>query len=140
MRPESNPTTIASQPPVRQDPPVQEEAVDSIYVAPNWKLVWWRFRKHKLAVASTFVVILIAIVAIAPGFFLPAQNRFLLLNEESGKWTPRGQQILDHTPMGIFGDPEDLIGTVFWLLSPSAKFVHGVVVPIDGGFSAYSGV
>jgi len=69
MRPESNLTTIASQPPVRQDPPVQEEAVDSIYVAPNWKLVWWRFRKHKLAVASTFVVILITIVAIAPGFF-----------------------------------------------------------------------
>jgi NAD(P)-dependent dehydrogenase (short-subunit alcohol dehydrogenase family) len=78
--------------------------------------------------------------AIAPGFFLTTQNRFLLLDETSGKWTPRGQQILDHTPMGIFGDPEDLIGTVFWLLSPSAKFVHGVVVPIDGGFSAYSGV
>jgi peptide/nickel transport system permease protein len=69
MSPESNPTTIASQPSVRQDPPVQEEAVDSIYVAPNWKLVWWRFKKHKLAVASSFVVILIAIVAIAPGFF-----------------------------------------------------------------------
>ena len=78
--------------------------------------------------------------ALAPGFFLTAQNRFLLLNEETGKWTPRGQQILDHTPMGHFGDPEDLIGTVFWLLSPSASFVHGVVVPIDGGFSAYSGV
>ncbi|MBN1581218.1 MAG: SDR family oxidoreductase [Anaerolineae bacterium] len=82
----------------------------------------------------------IRVNAIAPGFFLTTQNRFLLLDEESGKWTPRGQQILDHTPMGIFGDPEDLIGTVFWLLSPSAKFVHGVVVPIDGGFSAYSGV
>ena len=78
--------------------------------------------------------------ALAPGFFLTAQNRFLLLNEETGKWTPRGQQILDHTPMGEFGDPEDLIGTVFWLLSPSARFVHGIVVPIDGGFSAYSGV
>ena len=78
--------------------------------------------------------------ALAPGFFLTAQNRFLLLNEETGKWTPRGQQILDHTPMGEFGDPKDLIGTVFWLLSPSARFVHGVVVPIDGGFSAYSGV
>jgi NAD(P)-dependent dehydrogenase (short-subunit alcohol dehydrogenase family) len=78
--------------------------------------------------------------AIAPGFFLTAQNRFLLLNEETGKWTPRGQQILDHTPMGEFGAPEDLVGTVFWLLSPSARFVHGVVVPIDGGFSAYSGV
>jgi NAD(P)-dependent dehydrogenase (short-subunit alcohol dehydrogenase family) len=82
----------------------------------------------------------IRVNAIAPGFFLTTQNRFLLLDEDSGKWTPRGQQILDHTPMGIFGDPEDLIGTVFWLLSPSAKFVHGVVVPIDGGFSAYSGV
>ena len=78
--------------------------------------------------------------AIAPGFFLTAQNRFLLLDEASGNWTPRGQQILDHTPMGEFGKPEDLIGTVFWLLSPSARFVHGVVVPIDGGFSAYSGV
>jgi NAD(P)-dependent dehydrogenase (short-subunit alcohol dehydrogenase family) len=78
--------------------------------------------------------------AIAPGFFLTNQNRFLLLDEATGKWTARGQQILDHTPMGIFGEPEDLVGTVFWLLSPSARFIHGVVVPIDGGFSAYSGV
>jgi NAD(P)-dependent dehydrogenase (short-subunit alcohol dehydrogenase family) len=78
--------------------------------------------------------------AIAPGFFLTAQNRFLLLDEASGNWTPRGQQILDHTPMGEFGKPEDLVGTIFWLLSPSARFVHGIVVPIDGGFSAYSGV
>ena len=82
----------------------------------------------------------IRVNAIAPGFFLTAQNRFLLLDKETGKWTPRGQQILDHTPMGHFGDPEDLIGTVFWLLSPSARFVHGIVVPIDGGFSAYGGV
>ncbi len=82
----------------------------------------------------------IRVNAIAPGFFLTAQNRFLLLDEETGQWTPRGQQILDHTPMGVFGDPEDLIGTVFWLLSDSARFVHGVVVPIDGGFAAYSGV
>ena len=73
MSPETNPTPItpeiAIQPPAPQRPPVQEEEVDSIYVAPNWKLVWWRFRKHKLAVASTFVVILIALVAIMPGFF-----------------------------------------------------------------------
>ena len=62
------------------------------------------------------------------------------LDEETGRWTPRGQQILDHTPMGEFGNPKDLIGVVFWLLSPSARFVHGVVVPIDGRFSAYSGV
>jgi NAD(P)-dependent dehydrogenase (short-subunit alcohol dehydrogenase family) len=82
----------------------------------------------------------IRVNAIAPGFFLTEQNRFLLLDEASGKWTPRGQQILDHTPIGVFGKPEDLIGTVFWLLSPGAQFVHGVVVPIDGGFSAYSGV
>lgn len=82
----------------------------------------------------------IRVNAIAPGFFLTDQNRFLLLDEGSGKWTPRGQQILDHTPMGVFGKPEDLVGTVFWLLSPGAQFVHGVVVPIDGGFSAYSGV
>lgn len=70
---ETNPTMItpeiATQPPLPQGPPAQEEEVDSIYVAPNWKLVWWRFRKHKLAVASTFVVLLIALVAIMPGFF-----------------------------------------------------------------------
>jgi NAD(P)-dependent dehydrogenase (short-subunit alcohol dehydrogenase family) len=78
--------------------------------------------------------------ALAPGFFLTTQNKFLLQDAETGNWTPRGQQILDHTPMGHFGDPEDLVGVVFWLLSPSARFVHGIVVPIDGGFSAYSGV
>jgi NAD(P)-dependent dehydrogenase (short-subunit alcohol dehydrogenase family) len=78
--------------------------------------------------------------ALAPGFFLTTQNKFLLQDEATGNWTPRGQQILDHTPMGHFGDPEDLVGVVFWLLSPSARFVHGIVVPIDGGFSAYSGV
>ncbi len=73
MSPETNPTVtgpeIAIQPPLPQGRPTQEEEVDTIYVAPNWKLVWWRFKKHKLAVASSFVVILIAIVAIAPGFF-----------------------------------------------------------------------
>jgi len=82
----------------------------------------------------------IRVNALAPGFFLTTQNKFLLQDEATGKWTPRGQQILDHTPMGEFGAPEDLIGTVFWLLSPGARFVHGVVVPIDGGFAAYSGV
>ena len=78
--------------------------------------------------------------ALAPGFFLTTQNKFLLQDAETGNWTARGQQILDHTPMGHFGDPEDLVGVIFWLLSPSAQFVHGIVVPIDGGFSAYSGV
>jgi NAD(P)-dependent dehydrogenase (short-subunit alcohol dehydrogenase family) len=78
--------------------------------------------------------------ALAPGFFLTTQNKFLLQDEKTGDWTPRGRQILDHTPMGHFGNPEDLVGVIFWLLSPSARFVHGIVVPIDGGFSAYSGV
>lgn len=82
----------------------------------------------------------IRVNAIAPGFFLTEQNRFLLTDEGTGELTPRGRTIIDHTPMARFGDPEDLIGTVLWLLSPGAAFVHGVVVPVDGGFSAFSGV
>jgi len=78
--------------------------------------------------------------AIAPGFFLTEQNRFLLTDEETGKLTERGQAIIAHTPMARFGTPEDLVGTVLWLLSPASAFVTGVIVPIDGGFSAYSGV
>ena len=81
----------------------------------------------------------IRVNAIAPGFFLTAQNRFLL-KDESDELTPRGRQIIDHTPTGRFGVPEDLIGTVNWLLSEAAEFVTGIIVPIDGGFSAYSGV
>jgi NAD(P)-dependent dehydrogenase (short-subunit alcohol dehydrogenase family) len=81
----------------------------------------------------------IRVVGIAPGFFLTEQNRFLL-TDEHGRLTPRGQQIIAHTPMARFGGPEDLVGTVLWLLSPGAAFVTGVVVPIDGGFAAYSGV
>ena len=82
----------------------------------------------------------IRVNAIAPGFFLTEQNRFLLTDKESGGLTERGRKIIDHTPAGRFGDPDDLIGTVVWLVSPAAAFVTGVVVPIDGGFSAYSGV
>ncbi len=82
----------------------------------------------------------IRVNAIAPGFFLTAQNRFLLTDETTGELTPRGQTIIDHTPMARFGDPEDLLGTVLWLLSPASSFVTGVVVPVDGGFSAFSGV
>jgi NAD(P)-dependent dehydrogenase (short-subunit alcohol dehydrogenase family) len=82
----------------------------------------------------------IRVNAIAPGFFLTAQNRFLLTNEKTGELTDRGQQILDHTPMNRFGNPEDLAGTVQWLISDASLFVTGIVVPIDGGFSAYSGV
>jgi NAD(P)-dependent dehydrogenase (short-subunit alcohol dehydrogenase family) len=82
----------------------------------------------------------IRVNAIAPGFFLTDQNRFLLTAKETGALTPRGQTIIDHTPMARFGDPEDLLGSVLWLLSPASAFVTGIVVPVDGGFSAYGGV
>jgi len=82
----------------------------------------------------------IRVNAIAPGFFLTTQNRFLLTDEKTGEMTPRGQSIIAHTPMSRFGNPEDLLGAVLWLLSPASSFVTGIVVPIDGGFSAYSGV
>jgi NAD(P)-dependent dehydrogenase (short-subunit alcohol dehydrogenase family) len=82
----------------------------------------------------------IRVNAIAPGFFLTNQNRYLLIDKETGNQTPRGTRILDHTPMGRYGIPEDLLGTVLWLLSPASSFVTGVVIPVDGGFSAYSGV
>ncbi len=78
--------------------------------------------------------------AIAPGFFLTNQNRYLLTDEETGELTPRGEAMIAHTPMGRFGKPEDLIGTVLWLLSPASEFIHGVVVPIDGGYLAFSGM
>jgi NAD(P)-dependent dehydrogenase (short-subunit alcohol dehydrogenase family) len=81
----------------------------------------------------------IRVNAIAPGFFLTRQNRFLLL-DEAGELTDRGRSIVAHTPARRFGQPEDLFGTVLWLLSPASAFVTGVVVPIDGGFSAFSGV
>ncbi len=82
----------------------------------------------------------IRVNALAPGFFLTEQNRFLLTDEASGDLTDRGRTIIDHTPQGRFGNPEDLIGVVLWLLSDGASFVHGAVIPIDGGFSAFSGV
>jgi NAD(P)-dependent dehydrogenase (short-subunit alcohol dehydrogenase family) len=82
----------------------------------------------------------IRVNAIAPGFFLTAQNRFLLYDEQTRGLTPRGQSIIAHTPLGRFGEPEDLFGAVLWLLSEASAFVTGVIVPIDGGFSAYSGV
>jgi NAD(P)-dependent dehydrogenase (short-subunit alcohol dehydrogenase family) len=82
----------------------------------------------------------IRVNAIAPGFFLTEQNRFLLTEKESGALTLRGRKIIEHTPMGRFGDPEDLLGTLLWLLSPASRFVTGIVVPVDGGFSAYAGV
>lgn len=77
--------------------------------------------------------------AIAPGFFIGKQNKDLLLNED-GSLTKRGQTIVDHTPMDRFGEAEELIGTTLWLCSDASKFVTGTVIPVDGGFNAFSGV
>ena len=81
----------------------------------------------------------IRVNALAPGFFLTDQNR-KLLKDEQGNFTDRANTILSQTPMSRFGTPEDLMGTLLWLCSDGSKFVTGVVIPIDGGFSAYSGV
>ncbi len=82
----------------------------------------------------------IRVNAIAPGFILTEQNRFLLTDKETGELTARGQSIITHTPMARFGTAEDLLGTILWLLSPASAFVTGIVVPVDGGFSAFNGV
>ncbi len=82
----------------------------------------------------------IRVNAVAPGFFLTEQNRYLLIDAQSGEMTTRGQTILNHTPAGRLGTPEDLLGTLFWLVSSASAFVTGTVIPVDGGFSAFSGV
>ena len=76
--------------------------------------------------------------ALAPGFFITEQNKFLLVNQKTGEFSPRGDKVIAHTPLGRFGQPDDLIGTLVWLLSDASIFVTGVVVPIDGGFSSYA--
>lgn len=81
----------------------------------------------------------IRVNAIAPGFLLTSQNRFLM-QDESGKLTERGINVLAKTPMARFGEPEELVGVIIWLCSDAASFVNGAVIPIDGGFSAYWGV
>ncbi len=78
--------------------------------------------------------------AIAPGFFLTNQNRFLLTDEKTGDLTPRGNKIIANTPMGKFGDPEDLQGAVLYLVSDISKFVTGICIPVDGGYNAFGGV
>jgi NAD(P)-dependent dehydrogenase (short-subunit alcohol dehydrogenase family) len=90
--------------------------------------------------AVHFAKINIRVNAIAPGFFLTNQNRFLLIDKETNELTARGHKIINGTPMGKFGEPDDLQGTVLYLLSDISSFVTGVVVPVDGGFNAYSGV
>jgi NAD(P)-dependent dehydrogenase (short-subunit alcohol dehydrogenase family) len=90
--------------------------------------------------AVHFAKVGIRVNAIAPGFFLTDQNRFLLTDKETGALTPRGHRIIDGTPMGRFGEPDELIGTLLYLVSNLSKFVTGVIIPIDGGFNSYSGV
>lgn len=90
--------------------------------------------------AVHFAKLGIRVNAIAPGFFLTDQNRFLLTDKETGQLTARGNKIIAGTPMGRFGEPEELIGTLLYLVSDISKFVTGVVIPVDGGFNAYSGV
>ncbi|MCI0623184.1 MAG: SDR family oxidoreductase [Acidobacteria bacterium] len=82
----------------------------------------------------------IRVNAIAPGFFLTEQNRAMLTDVQTGQLTARGQSIVSHTPMKRFGEPDELLGAVLWLLSAASAFVTGIVVPVDGGFSAFSGV
>ena len=82
----------------------------------------------------------IRVNAIAPGFFITDQNRFLVLDQETGSFSARGQKIINNTPMGKFGEPEDLQGTTLFLLSDISSFITGIVVPVDGGYSAFGGV
>lgn len=82
----------------------------------------------------------IRVNAIAPGFFITTQNRFLVTDEKTGDYSPRGHKIVTNTPMGKFGDPDDLQGATLYLLSNISSFVTGIVIPVDGGFNAYSGV
>lgn len=82
----------------------------------------------------------IRVNAIAPGFFLTQQNRFLLTDEKTGEPTARGKKIIDNTPVGKYGQPEDLQGAVLFLLSEWSSFITGVILPVDGGYSAYGGV
>ena len=82
----------------------------------------------------------IRVNAIAPGFFITDQNRFLLTQKDTGAYSERGRTIIAHTPMARMGEAGDLVGTLLWLASPAAQFVTGIVIPVDGGFSAFSGV
>jgi NAD(P)-dependent dehydrogenase (short-subunit alcohol dehydrogenase family) len=82
----------------------------------------------------------IRVNAIAPGFFITQQNRFLVMDEITGDYSPRGQKIVNNTPMGKFGEPEDLQGTTLFLISDISNFITGIVIPVDGGYSAFGGV
>lgn len=82
----------------------------------------------------------IRVNGLMPGFFLTEQNRFLLFDEQSGELTERGQRIIAHTPMGRFGQPDDLVGPVLMLLSDLGAFIHGATIVVDGGISSFGGI
>ena len=90
--------------------------------------------------AVHFAKVGVRVNAIAPGFFLTNQNRFLLTDEKSGDLTARGQKIIANTPMGVFGEPDDLNGSVLYLMSDLSRFITGICIPVDGGYSAFGGV
>jgi len=90
--------------------------------------------------AVHFAKVGVRVNALAPGFFLTNQNRFLLIDETTGGLTDRGRKIIANTPMGVFGEPDDLIGTMLYLLSDMSHFITGVCIPVDGGYSAFGGV
>jgi NAD(P)-dependent dehydrogenase (short-subunit alcohol dehydrogenase family) len=90
--------------------------------------------------AVHFAKVGVRVNAIAPGFFLTNQNRFLLTDEATGRLTARGEKIITNTPMGVFGEPGDLNGTVLYLMSDLSRFVTGICIPVDGGYSAFGGV
>lgn len=90
--------------------------------------------------AVHFAKVGVRVNAMAPGFFLTNQNRFLLTDEKTGKLTPRGEKIIANTPMGVFGEPDDLNGTVLYLMSDLSRFITGICIPVDGGYSAFGGV
>ena len=109
---------------------------------PTWgndTIYLWRTRQQSMVLTETHTKCVPEANALAPGFFLTELNRSLLTDEQ-GAWTARGQTIVSHTPMGRLGRSADLVGTLLWLVSPTSAFVTGVVIPVDGGFSAYSGV
>lgn len=90
--------------------------------------------------AVHFAKVGIRVNAIAPGFFITNQNRFLVTDEKTGNFSPRGQKIVNNTPMGKFGEPEDLQGATLFLISDISAFITGVIIPVDGGYSAFGGV
>lgn len=90
--------------------------------------------------AVHFAKVNVRVNAIAPGFFLTNQNRFLLIDEKTQQLTDRGKKIIDNTPMGKFGEPSDLVGGTLFLLSDLSSFITGVILPVDGGFNIFSGV